>query len=355
MFAQTYLFVHGFKQYLSNKNLIVFFFCFAVLFGPAVSILFGGDLSQFSDTRTYLGLFNLDFEQSPVRRYRVITPFLAKLLHIPFGGIFGKLAPKYYSGDFSAAFSFFLVNMTVTCFTGVMIYRYCRAYAVSTLAAVVGLLFFLSNRYSIYFAAVPLVDALYFMTLAMTVLGVKTKNDALLIAAIFIGPFAKEAFLFVAPVIFFFGHIPKSRQVLLFALSGIIVFSFRYIYDKAFGYAATSGVEAGLAHVWAFLYPLRMIFSGYGLYKMFMNVGVWLLLPIAAAFVQRSFFKNFGRGLERYVWAYLVSVLIQMVINLSTERMFYLAMPVLCLLMAFATDAVLKHLRESGIYKSTSG
>ena len=84
----------------------VFFFCFAVLFGPAITVLFANDLSQFTDCNTYTALANFNFEQSAVRRYRVIIPFLASGLNAIGGDLFNKLSPSYFVGNFSLPFSF---------------------------------------------------------------------------------------------------------------------------------------------------------------------------------------------------------------------------------------------------------
>lgn len=344
MFACQDFCMQAIKEYLKQRDTIVFFFCLAVISGPAISVLFENNLEQFPDCKSYIGLFHFDFEQNPVRRYRFIVPFTARLLDFLFHSLFDKLAPGYYKGDFSTAFSFFVLNSALVAISGVFIYRYCRAYKAGILGSIIGLLVFLTGRYTIYFAAIPMVDALYFMVLVMAVLGIKTQNSKLIVWAIFLGPFAKEAFIFIAPVIFFFSHMPKMRLLLYFFISGLLVFSSRYAIDMHYGFHALSGLHADVAHVWGLKYLLARIFSFYGLYKIFINICFWLLVPIFAAWLSLSATKHIFRKFENYIWWFLAAVLIQMILSSAVERMFYLAMPVICLIIALAADIVLKKL-----------
>ena len=71
----TYKF--NFQNNIKLENIIVFLFCFAVLLGPAYSLFdsYNYDTEANPDIKTYLGLANFDFDQSPIRKYRVIVPF----------------------------------------------------------------------------------------------------------------------------------------------------------------------------------------------------------------------------------------------------------------------------------------
>ena len=129
---------------LRNKNLMSLLFCMAVITGPVLTVLFQYDLSQYTDCQTYLGLAELDLDQSPVRRYRIIIPMLARGIHLLTGGMLNVFAPTYFIGDFSLPFSFAIVNTILMCITGIMVYKYCRSYA-SSIGALMGLLVFLEN------------------------------------------------------------------------------------------------------------------------------------------------------------------------------------------------------------------
>ena len=149
------------RRFLFREHNLVFVFCMAVMIGPAIATLFAFDLSLTKDCHTYLGLAHFDFNQSPVRRFRVLIPFAAAALNKVFGGAFAKLAPSYFTGDFGLPFSFFLINISLMSYYGVLIYRYCKAYRLPTTISLLGLLVMLTCRYTSYTAALPMVCLLY--------------------------------------------------------------------------------------------------------------------------------------------------------------------------------------------------
>lgn len=330
------------RSYILQENRLVFLFCFAVIIGPAISTLFAFDITQLKDCETYLGLANFDFDQSPVRRFRLIIPLFAALLNFLLGSVFNKLAPTYFIGDFGLPFSFFIINTSLMSLYGLLIYRYCKAYGINTLFVLIGILVMLTSRYTIYFSALPLVDSLFCVTVAMSLLGIKEKNQTLLIAAIFIGPFAKEAFIFIAPVIFFCSHIAKKKLISYFMLSGIIVFSYRYIYESYAPPTPISGLMVDLYHIYYVPRFLPVLFSPYGAYKMFSNLYIWMFVPIVAIFLIPSFVKNAWKRLDKTMLWFVGSVMVQMLLSVSIERMFYVAMPVLCLFVAYSLSELKK-------------
>jgi hypothetical protein len=318
-----------------------------VLAGPSLSILFGNDPSQFSDTISYNGLAQGDFDQSPVRRYRVLVPFAAALLDLLFGGVFDRFAPTYFSGDFSLPFSFFIVNIFLMSLFGLLVYRLCRAHGTTVLASLVGLIVVLSSRYTYYFAALPLVDSLFCIIVAAVLLGIKTRNDALLWLAVFLGPFAKESFIFIAPVLFF-SHLPKVKLLTGLALSGVIVFTYRCIYDHLMTLHGTGWLDADLAHIPNLFANLPLLFSFYGLYKILINIGVWIFLPVAAWLLAAGAKGKMRLIFQPHVILFLALVLVQMLLSGSMERMFYLTMPVFAILCAVASDSlrIKMHLKQ---------
>lgn len=330
------------KTFIANENTLVFFFCMAVMAGPALSTVFSYDISQLPDCRSYLGLAEWNFDQSPIRRYRIIVPFAARILNVLFGGAFAHLAPSYFTGSFSLPFSFFLINMLLTSLYGLLIYKYCKSYGTGAIAALVGLLVMLTSRYTIYIAALPLVDSLYCVTVMLALLGVKQKNTGMQLLAIFLGPFAKEAFIFVAPVIFFFSHIPRGRLLLYFILSAAIVFGYRYLYDYLAGPGEIDGLRADLMHLGNLRKMLRL-FSFYNIYKVLSVIGLWVLLPVAAAAVVPGYKTLLKSAIDKAMMVFLAGVLMQMILSDSVERMFYQAMPVLVLIASVSFAALRKH------------
>jgi len=330
------------KQFFLREPVLVFFFCFAVLFGPAITVLFANDLSQFTDCNTYTALSNFDFEQSAVRRYRVIIPFLASGLNAIGGGLFNKLAPSYFVGNFSLPFSFFLVNTTIMSLFGSMVYRYCRAFDVTRFAAVIGIVFILTARYTAYFSALPFIDSLFCLIVSMTLVGLKEKNNKMLLFCLFVGPFAKESYIFIAPMIFFFGPFNKFNLLGWFGLSGLLVFGYHFLYDYYYPPKVVGWFKAELYHFYFLKKGLGMLFSFYGLYKIFINIGLWLALPIAACFYSVALRQQLKKYFDRSILYFVAAVIFQMLLSLSMERMFYILMPVLAVVMAMAFDAIRK-------------
>lgn len=319
------------KKLLLNEYLLVFLFCLAVIHGPAFSLMDNFDQSACIDCQTYLGVAELDLDQSPVRRYRPIVPLLAGSVNFVFGRIFSVLAPKQFPGNFPLTFSFYLVNCILLSIWGVIIYRYCKAYTLAPVYAIGGLLVMLSCRWTPYIAGTPLADSLYCLVLGLVLLGIKEKNEKMVLLAIYLGPFAKESFIFIAPLLFFFSHVGKLRQLIHFSLSGILVFSFRYAYDYIAGLPPSSGLEADLGHLDYVLDISKRLFSFHGAYDVMSNFGLWLLFPLLAFWLAPGFRLALKGHSEWYMLFFMASVFVHMVLSSSFERMFYLAMPLICL------------------------
>jgi hypothetical protein len=330
------------KKWILKENTLVFFFCWAVISGPAIATLFAFDLSQSPDCSSYLGIAHFDFDQSPVRRFRVIVPFIAAGLNYVFGGVFNKLAPTYFVGDFGIPFSFFLVNSLLISYFGLLIYKFCKAYQTGTYAALLGVLVMLTCRYTAYIAGLPLVDSLFCVVVAMSLLGIKERNTPMLVSAMFLGPFAKESFIFIAPLIFFFSHIPKTRTVFYLLVSGILVFSYRYIYELYAPPTYVSGLEADWVHYHNLIDELPNLLSFKGMYKLVSNPWLWLAIPATAAMSGKSYFRTMKLQLDKCLFWFMVSVMVQVLLSGSFERMFYISMPFWSLLVALSSNELKK-------------
>ena len=323
-------------------NLLLFFFCFAILLGPAYALFdsYNYDLVANPDIKNYLGLANFEFDQNPTRKYRVIIPFLAGGINYVFGPVFSALAPQTFPGpDFSLCLSFLLVNCAFMALFGMLVYRLCKSFGVSSLAAIVGLLSVMTCRWSSYIAGLPLIDSLYMVVIAMTLLGLKTQNAKLITAAIFLGPWAKESFIFFAPLIFFFSSIPKWKQAGLFLLSGLIVFTFRYFFDQGTIGSIDLGLKNDFAHVDNINEALKRLFSFHGVYEIFSIMGVWGLLFMAS--VNQRIRESLRENTKSYIIFFLVIVFIHALLSVELARMFYLATPVLAVFFSIIADRIL--------------
>lgn len=324
------------KEKLLQEHLLVFMFCLAVIMGPALTVLFEYNLTYFPDCKTYLGLAQFNFDQNPVRAFRVIVPFAATALNFLFGGIFQKMAPAYFIGNYSFPFSFFIVNTLLIAYFGVLVYRYCKSFGADRLAAIMGTLAVLTCRYTAYLAALPLVDSLFCVVIMLTLSGIKERNKSMLLWAIFLGPFAKESFVFVAPLIFFFSHLSKRSSFIYLLCSAILVFSLRFLYELFMLKNSGSGIVADMQHLPNILRYLPKLFSAYTLRKIGMNIGLWVFLPLLVLIVRPQWSRQLMKKLDGWLLWYLLSVVVQMLLSGSMERMFYLAMPVLCVIVALS-------------------
>jgi hypothetical protein len=330
------------KNFLPGEYVLVFLFCLAVIQGPAFSLIDTYDQATCVDCQTYMGIARFDFNQSPVRRYRPIVPLIAGGINYVFGNVFKKLQPGHFSGDFSLGFSFFIVNNILIGLWGVVIYRYCKVFGTSKWAAIAGILVMLTCRWTSYIAGAAMVDSLYCLVLGLSLLGIQERNTKLTLLAVFLGPFAKESFIFIAPVIFFFSHISKPRLLFYFLLSGIFVFIFRYCYDHFAGFPANSGLISDIDHVKYIKDSIRKLFSFHGVYDVFSNFGMWVLLPAFALMSTHSYWAALKQKAKWYMLFFGIAVLIHMLLSGYLERMFYLAMPIICLTIAIAADEIRK-------------
>jgi hypothetical protein len=332
------------KNILLREYVLVFLFCFAAIQGPAFSLMdnYNQD-TDCIDCQTYRGLAQFNFDQSPVRRYRPVVPLLATGIYHTVGPVFRKLQPHNFPGDFPLSFSFLLVNSIMLSIWGVLIYRFCKDYGIGTCATLIGLLVMLTCRWTPYIAGTAIVDSFYCVTVTLALLGIVEKDNRFTAWAIFLGPFAKESFIFIAPIIFFFSSMPKGRQVVYFLLSGAMVFGFRYLYDHLSGFPPQSGLEADLYHFNYIKETVVKLFGFHGIYDLVSNPGLWLLAPVAAWWLVPGFKAALKQRLHWYMAAFMGSILIHMLLSGYFERMFYLAMPLMCMIVGLAVDEGKKH------------
>lgn len=331
------------KKFLLHEYVLVFLFCLAAIHGPAFSLMDNYEQDSCVDCQTYMGVARGDFDQSPIRRYRPVIPALAAGVHYVFGKAFNVLRPQSFPGDFPLGMSFYLVNCLLMSLAGMMVYRYARSSGLAPIWALAGLLVLLTCRWTPYFAGMPIVESLYFLVMVAVLVGIQEKKESIIAAAIFIGPFSKEAFLFIAPVIFIFSHVPRWRQVVYFGLSGILVFSFRYVYDHYLLHApAGGGIEADVAHIGYMAETVSRLFSPHGMYDLFSNISLWIVFVLAA--LRLPAYRSAGASTLRWhMLGYFLVVGVHLVMNSNQERMFYLMMPLLCLFTGLAFRELAAH------------
>lgn len=328
------------KAVLQHRYTLIFLFCFAVIQGPAFSLMDNYDSMTNNDCRTYIGLARFQFDQNPVRRYRVIIPMLAGGINKVITAAVGNRKPISFPGDFPLSLSFFLVNCTLVSLWGVIIYRFCRVQNIAGVDCMLGLLVMLTCRWTSYIAGLPLVDSLYCIAVALALLGIVERNERLIVASIFLGPFAKEAFIFIVPLIFFFSSINKYRQVVYFLLSGALVFGFHRAYDYLLGYSPASGLEADVYHLQYVRENIMKLTGFHGMYDIFSCFGLWILLPVCAWLFIPAYRLRLRALQLNYIWLLALIILVHMLLSGYFERMILLGMPVICMITALAFGAI---------------
>jgi len=308
----------------------IFFLSLAVIHGVSFHVMSITDVLEMKDCVSYLGLAEFDFDQYEVRKYRVIVPFLASFLNFLLGDVFQALSPWSFTGDFSVSMSFLIVNNVILALTGVLVFKYVFSHTQKLLPALIGLISLLTCRWTGFIAGLPLVDSLYLFVLVMVLLGLKTRNNKLIIASVFLGPWAKEAFIFIAPIIFFYSDVPKKKQVLLFLLSGILVFSARFLIDYYSNASQLASLKEDFMHFGDIPVSLQRLFSFHGLYEIFSVTGFWVLLIIPS--LMKKSFINCLKRFNAYEWWFMAAVILQVLLSTDLARMLFLLTPVLAAL-----------------------
>jgi hypothetical protein len=324
----------------------VFILSIVVIQGMAFTMMNNYTESVSPDALNYMEIAKGNFDQNPIQKYRVIIPMVAAAINYVLGNVFEKIRPWSFEGDFSLFVSFWIVNSILTALFGVVTFLLCRAYDNSIIASSVGLLALLTCRWTPYIAGLPLIDSLFCFVSVLALLGIKKKDNALLIFSIMLGPWAKESFIFVAPVIFFFASMSKLKQIAWFLLSGIFVFSFRIYFDKYTGTIFSDSMEHIAAHLRDFYSAISRLFSFHGLYEIFSVTGLWIFIPVYLMIRKTKRFKKQLKELDKFMYAYLMCVFVQALVSSELARMFYLALPVLAVYIAMSVDSLIPSLKR---------
>lgn len=330
------------KRLEGNKYhlFLMFVFFFAVVFGQAWALMDSYDHMSNVDVQTYVGLFNGDFDQSPVRRYRILIPFLAKGIHAVFGGIFSFLSPSSFPGDFSIVFSFFLVNagfmaaFAVVCFK--LIKEVSKSSFVGALIAVVALL---TSRWVSYFVGTPLVESLFLFLLVLYLYSIFKRIKWLSVLSLCLGLLAKENFVFFIPFLFLFDIKQWKSSVLISALGLAVFFGFRYVFDAIVGLDGTQSYAADLDHFNSIGTSIKRLFSFHGMYELFSVLGVWNVFLVVPFFIGKRI--SMYRLQHSIFWMCFVGVVFfQALLSTELARMFYMLTPFFGLLLAKAFDEI---------------
>ncbi len=340
-----------------NKHFVkycigIFLFSIAMMQGISFTVMNNYTESMSPDALSYVEIAKGNFDQEPIHKYRVLVPFAAAGVDFLLGPVFEKIRPWSFEGDFSLFVSFWIVNTTLMALFVTAVFFLCRAYAVSVTGAIVGLMTIYTCRWTAYLAGLPLVDSLYCLVSTLVLLGIKKKNNMLIVFCILIGPWAKESFIFIAPLIFFFASMHKLKQLGWFLLSGALVFGFRFYLDHYMGIAPGVSLERSIAHLHNFYYSTMRLVSFHGLYEIFSVTGMWVFIPLYFALRKRTLFVEQLKNLDWFMLLYLGAVLIQALLSTDLARMFYLTLPVFAVYIGLASDNLISMLKKYSVEDS---
>ena len=341
---------HAIQSLLRSERRLVFCGSLLLIFGLAYSVMCAFDISTAVDPHSYWQLAHFEIPNSEHRRYRFVIPMLAAginwfIVHI------GHLVNRNsLNGPFPMKLSFFVVNLPIAAAWCTLIYEYCKAYGAGRIAAGIGLLAVATSYWTMENVGEPRVDMLFCLAVICTLLGVKTGSRALLWSAIIIGPFSKENFLFIAPILYF-STMPKWKITAGLLLTGALVFASRWYIDLLNHHAVSQSVSEDFNVIRSLPDNIaRLRIPGYW-NEMLATFGMWPLAPLSAVLC-------FGRlrgakpvYSEGYILFFLLSALFQILINGEYARMMYMLMPVWAIVVSRAAQQWISWFRAQQIMR----
>lgn len=292
------------------------------------------------DVITYVGLSELDFDQHPVRRYRIIVPLLAAGVYSICAPIFKLLSPNDFPGDFARIMSFVVVNSALMALYLLLVFRICKSILgeASFWPSMIGVVSVLTCRWTLLMSGSALVDSLYLVVLGFLLLGILERRMWMLILAIYLGPWAKEAFIFLVPLLIFVERRHYPRLAVHLIVSGVVVFTYRYLFDQMIGAQFGESISRDVSHFAVIPESLERLFSFHGLYEVLSIGGVWNVLILLGLMLKS--FKMKLKSKISLLWLLLaILVLIQALLSFELARMFYLLTPLLAIVVALLFDS----------------
>jgi hypothetical protein len=322
---------------------VVFILFFITIFNHAFTLLLEYDFApeRALDINTYMGMANGDFDQSEIRRYRLIIPLLAQLVYKISGWIFTYIKPYDFNGqNFGLCFSFLLVNTAFVSLSFTFLFKIWRKMGASLLICVLLGSICISARWTAYIAGLPLVDSLYLLSLCMLCFACVANDYRMGVACLYVGILAKESFVFFIPiliVIFF-----KNRSIILHLIGALaLAYCIRYGIDSLYNLYENEATESIMATVHTIPQALQRALSFHGLYELFSVIGFWWACFILL--LHGNTRKYFINNLKLWHILYFVAVIIHALLSADLSRMYYLWLPLLTIWIVNVSNEVDKY------------
>lgn len=317
------------------NQLLAFLFFLAILIGPGYNTYVHYDFSHTTiDTKAYLNVANGNLKEATItHRYRVIVPFISKVVSYPIEKIYQKLWPHRAESTWPLQLAFFLVNSLILALAMLLLYHWLNNLKLGPKkwVALLACVAVFSGRWYNYMAGLPLTDSMYVLLIITTCIAIQRQSWAWTLFCIFLGPWAKESYLFVAPLLFFFGPI-KWKQIPFWITSGLLVFGARYAIDQHIGIEATKSISEYSGHFNDIVYTFKKLASVRGLGELFTVLGIFTFMVIWVFWK-----KEMRKLIPGYVLWLLPIFLFHAFLSGEAARMLAFATPLwaLCLFLGF--------------------
>jgi hypothetical protein len=310
-----------------QSYLFVWLLCLSLLVGSSYNTYLAYERFYNPDTETYMNIARFNFRgQSLIRRYRIIIPAAAALVSKPISLFYNTLfQDKREGADWPLITGFFIVNGLVMATAGLFIYLICVHYNVSRLATLIGLMAFtVGGRWQSFDTGHPNTDSLCILVTAMLVYALLKQRTGLLLAAILIGPFSKESFIFFVPLIVWFakGNLRWKAVAALIIAYGIHI-AFRHWVDAQDISNMQLSVHADMEHFDNILISLQKFVSVKGWGEMFTMYGLFTFIYVAA-FCYKSIRAFMVRHLTFFNICFIGIMLVHAILSGEISRMFFI-------------------------------
>ncbi len=325
---------------LTQHAFFIWLFALALLVSPAYNLFLSYDYKSNPDCNTYISIARGEFnDQSLTRRYRVIIPFAAKAFAWPLESVSAKLWPSRVGDDAPLRLGFLFVNLVLMATVGLVIYLTCKAYLISQAGSLLAMIAVLcGGRWGNLFSAIPITDSLYLLVIAASILAIKTHNNRLLALCIIIGPLAKESFIFIAPLIFFFAPMHKWKQLILFVSAGIVAFSIRYFIDMKAGSTLLESLVNDVHHTENIGYALQRIANLRGLGELCTVLGFFTIILMIGFTKGKEGIKSWASCMDPMLWWLIPILFLHAVLSSEVARMLYLGSTVWAVMIGLIWD-----------------
>jgi hypothetical protein len=261
------------------------------------------------DSRGYLEVYNGG--RPPAFEYRVLTPWLARIMPEPPRALFA--GDRQVSADWIARVRFAVVNMCFLFLTAIALFYFLRTFEFSILESILGTLLFLDCTPVVQQSGFPMIDPSAYFFMILGFLAIRLDLPLLLMAAAAIGVFAKEtnfALIFAALLA------PMNARRKLLTIGSLIPSVVIYAFVR---YSIPPSIGGGLFETWYGPAPvayIRSLFVPNRALDLLSSFGfLWLFAILALVFCELP------KILKRWSW-FIVVVLGTMIVtqpNLGRE------------------------------------